>query len=52
MRHRVRKVSLVNPVFSEEEFNALQSVDAHLKAARLGLKEAADVLAAGLKVSF
>lgn len=51
MQHRVRKASLVNPLFSDEEFNTLQSVDAQIGAACLGLKEAADVLAAGLKVS-
>lgn len=51
MRHLVQKPTLVNPVFSEE-FNALHSMDAQLGEACLGLKEAADVLAMGLKVSF
>lgn len=41
----------MNLAFSDEEFNALRSVDAHLGAARLGLKEVADVLAVGLKVN-
>lgn len=52
MRHQVRKASLANPVFFDKEFNALQSVDAQLGAACLGLKEANNVLAAGLKVKF
>lgn len=40
----------MNPVFSNEEFNALRTVDVHHGDARMGLKEAADVLATGLQV--
>ena len=51
MHHRVRKASLVNPVFTDQQFDALRTVDAHLGAARMGLKEAADVLAKDLQVN-
>lgn len=49
MHHRVRKASLINPIFTDQQFDALRSVDAHLGTARMGLKEEADVLANDLK---
>lgn len=51
IRRQVRRISLVNPVFTDQEFDALQTVDAHLEVTRMGLKEVADVLAAGLQVN-
>jgi hypothetical protein len=51
MHHRERRASLVNPVFTDQEFEALRTVDAHLGAARMGLKEAEDILAASLQVN-
>lgn len=48
--HRVRRKSLVNSVFNEQELNALRTVDAHLGAARMGLQEAADILVGSLQV--
>ena len=51
MHHRRRKTSLRHPVFSDQEFNALNSMDAYLGAARVGLEDAAGVLSNSLQVS-
>lgn len=50
MHHRVRKATLVDPIFTDQQFDALRSVDAHLGAARMGLKEATDVIVNDSKV--
>ena len=50
MRHRARKASLINQIFTDQQYEVLQSVDAHLGAARMGLKDVANVLAKDLEV--
>lgn len=39
MNHRRRKTSLRNPVVISQEFNALNSMDAYLGAARVSLED-------------
>jgi hypothetical protein len=51
MNHRRRRETLRHPAFSEQEFNALCSADAHIGAARAGLGEAVKLISSSLKVS-
>jgi hypothetical protein len=51
MKHRRQRGILRDPVFSEQEFNALCSADAHLGAAQAGVGEAVKLISSGLKVS-
>ena len=51
VNHRRRRETLRHPVFSEQVFNALCSVDAHIGAARAGLGEAMKLISSSLKVS-
>jgi hypothetical protein len=50
MSHRRRKAALRHSAFSEQEFNALSSVDAYLGAARTGLEGAAKLMSANMQV--
>ena len=51
MNHRRRKEALHHQVFSDQEFNALSSVDAYIGAARAGLGEAMKLISSSLEVS-
>ena len=42
MNHRRRRAALCDPNFSEEAFNAFNSGDAYIRAARDGLARATD----------
>lgn len=50
MHHRVRKALLINQVFTDQQYEGVQSVYAHLGTARMGLKDDANVLAKDLEV--
>ena len=51
MNHRRRRESLCHIPFSNQEFNAFNSVDAYLGAARTGLEEIANLLSASVQAS-
>ena len=51
MNHRRRQEALRHQVFSGQEFNALCSVDAYIRAARAGLGEAMKLISSSLEVS-
>jgi hypothetical protein len=50
MNHRRHKASLRHTVLSDQEFNALSSVDAYLEAARTGLEGAVKLMSTNLQV--
>jgi hypothetical protein len=50
MNHRRRRAALRNPFFSNEEFNALNSVDAYLGVTRVDFEKVVDALSKGLQV--
>jgi hypothetical protein len=50
MSHRRRKAALRHSAFSEQEFNALNSVDAYLGAARTGLEGAVKLMSTNMQV--
>ena len=51
MHHRRRREALRHPTFSEQEFGALRTADAHLEAARAGFGEAMKLISSSLQVS-
>ena len=51
MNHQRRKEALRHQAFSDQEFNALSSVDAYIGAARAGLEGAAKLISSSLEVS-
>ena len=50
MNHRRWKESLFQATFTDQEFNAFNSVDAYLGAARIGLKGIANFLSPDMQV--
>lgn len=52
MHHRWQKTSLRHPAFNSQEFNALNSVDAYLGAARVSLEDAVNAMSTSLQVNF
>jgi hypothetical protein len=50
MNHRWRKTSLRHPVFSSQEFSALNIANAYLGAARVGFEDAVGMLSSSLQV--
>ena len=50
MNHRCCKASLRHSVLSDQEFNALSSVDAYLGAARTGLEGAVKLMSTNMQV--
>ena len=51
MNHRRRRAALRDPNFSEEAFNAFNSGDAYIRAARDGLARATDQYLKDIRVS-
>ena len=52
MNHRRRRAILWNSIFSEEAFNAFNSGDAYIRAAKGGLARATDQYAKDIRVNF
>ena len=50
MKHRWQRESLRHITFSDQEFNAFDSVDAYLEAARAGLEGIANLLSTNMQV--
>ena len=50
MNHRRRKASLRHSAFSDQEFNALSSVDVYIGAARTGLEGAVKLMSTNVQV--
>ena len=50
MNHRRRRAVLRNNIFSEEAFNAFNSVDAYIRAAQAGLARAMDLYTKDIRV--